>query len=561
VDFPILVVAVLTIAGTTCWFAARSGRYAACAVVGSAAILILHSRVFFNYQSDDAYISFRYARNLADGAGPVWNHGERVEGYTNFLWMGLLAAIRKLGVDTPFAARWLGFALSAAAAGSTYLLCQKMLPEASGRIAGVMAALLLAASGTWAVWAMAGLEGPLFATLLLWAILLHLNERESPRLPASGLLWALLAMTRPDGVVLFAITGAFKFGDGLMTAGRLDAQDNSLNRREALRLGLWIAMFAALYVPYFVWRFSYYGWFFPNTFYTKVGSGIEQYDRGLQYVAGFSREYGAALLLLVPAAVAFTSIRRAPVFYVGALMMGWVAYVIYIGGDALLRFRFLEPVLPLFYALVVTSAAALFDALQPALAPRPAVRNATIALIGGCFIAFTLNPSADGRDVLTLKQLPALLDQEREIGSWLNKEMPDTTLVAVTAAGTVPYVSQLPALDMLGLNDEHIAHRSFPAVRFGAGHEKSDSDYVLQRKPEIIILYEGLTATPLQARQYQYAQLSAVLIPAIVELAASGRLLAEYEPRGTQLPDGLWFNLLVRKDAADVMSKTVAAPP
>ena len=40
---------------------------------------------------DDAFISFRYARNLLDGHGLVWNPGERVEGYTNFLWTILLA--------------------------------------------------------------------------------------------------------------------------------------------------------------------------------------------------------------------------------------------------------------------------------------------------------------------------------------------------------------------------------------------------------------------------------------------------------------------------------------
>ena len=46
---------------------------------------------------DDAYISFRYADNWARGLGPVFNAGERVEGYTNFLWTALLAGLIKLG--------------------------------------------------------------------------------------------------------------------------------------------------------------------------------------------------------------------------------------------------------------------------------------------------------------------------------------------------------------------------------------------------------------------------------------------------------------------------------
>ena len=47
---------------------------------------------FFHYIPDDAYIGFRYARNVARGDGFVFNAGERVEGYTNFLWLTLLVA-------------------------------------------------------------------------------------------------------------------------------------------------------------------------------------------------------------------------------------------------------------------------------------------------------------------------------------------------------------------------------------------------------------------------------------------------------------------------------------
>ena len=47
---------------------------------------------WFHYMPDDAYIGLRYARNLSVGEGLVFNPGERVEGYTNFLWVIILAA-------------------------------------------------------------------------------------------------------------------------------------------------------------------------------------------------------------------------------------------------------------------------------------------------------------------------------------------------------------------------------------------------------------------------------------------------------------------------------------
>ena len=108
--FPILALAMIGIAGVTAALARVTKQYAAAAIAGSALILFLHGWRYFGYTSDDAYISYRYARNLADGAGLVWNPGEHVEGYSNFLWTVLLAASDKLGAAPVRTGRWLGFA-------------------------------------------------------------------------------------------------------------------------------------------------------------------------------------------------------------------------------------------------------------------------------------------------------------------------------------------------------------------------------------------------------------------------------------------------------------------
>src|SRR5439155_1016352 len=60
------------------------------------ALALAHIRYLW-FVCDDAYITFRYASNLAHGLGPVWNAGERVEGYTNSLWMLLAAAVTLCG--------------------------------------------------------------------------------------------------------------------------------------------------------------------------------------------------------------------------------------------------------------------------------------------------------------------------------------------------------------------------------------------------------------------------------------------------------------------------------
>src|SRR3989442_2788870 len=79
------------------------------------------------WMDDDAYISCRYAHNLATGRGLVFNAGERVEGYTNFLWTVTLAALSRLGVEPPTAARALGVLFSFLAL--PLLLCFDFVPD------------------------------------------------------------------------------------------------------------------------------------------------------------------------------------------------------------------------------------------------------------------------------------------------------------------------------------------------------------------------------------------------------------------------------------------------
>ena len=80
------------------------------AAIIATAVLIPHARLF-DFVTDDAYISFRYARNLALSGQLVFNLGERVEGYTNFLWTVILALGIKLGLGPVVLSRFLGVAL------------------------------------------------------------------------------------------------------------------------------------------------------------------------------------------------------------------------------------------------------------------------------------------------------------------------------------------------------------------------------------------------------------------------------------------------------------------
>src|SRR5439155_1209101 len=85
-------------------------RAVAAVLVTAAALLAFHVRTYA-FLCDDAFISFRYARNFAHGHGLVFNPGfERVEGYSNFLWVVVLAGLDRLGLEPPRASLLLSWA-------------------------------------------------------------------------------------------------------------------------------------------------------------------------------------------------------------------------------------------------------------------------------------------------------------------------------------------------------------------------------------------------------------------------------------------------------------------
>jgi hypothetical protein len=315
-------------------------------------------------------------------------------------------------------------------------------------------------------------------------------------------------------------------------------------------------LFAALYVPYFLWRYDYYDWFYPNTYYAKVGSGVDQYDRGTKYVLNFLQESGGWLLLLLPLAIAESAVRRTATAYVLALTGAWLAYTAYVGGDSLLRYRFLAPVLPLYYSVMALTAVAIATRLRSAMPRKRWIAEAIASAAVLAAVAVTLHPQAV--DAIHMRNERLAVEYRVSIGRWLDDNMDDDVVIAAIPVGAIGYESDLTVIDMLGITDEHIAHRKLDIGDLAAGHEKYDTEYVLDQEPDIIILVDYLTAEPLG--EAAYGNLGGVFIPALTDMLGNERLLEEYERRSVQLEDK-WLNLLVRKDAKTALAATQPAPP
>ncbi len=484
-------------------------------------------------------ITFRYARNLADGVGPVWNAGERVEGYTNFLWMVLLAGTHLAGMDLVVASLVLAYIASFACLLIVWRIWSLWAEDDdAGIIANpavlAVTLLVIGLNGSVAAWAFGGLETPLAMALLTSAVYLFIIEQRTGRFPFSALAFTAGAMTRPELVGIVALTAAYGFGDAWLR------RDSAALRRMAI----WAALFAAIYVPYFAWRWWYYGYPLPNTFYAKVGSNRESLTRGLVYVQRFGGAYG--LLPLVIGALALAGDRARSIArdatYIFAVVATWLAMVLLEGGDLFQHGRFIAPVVPLLSLAGVVGGARVLSRSIATSRQLVAVSLTAAALLALLLAQSSTDPARDaGRS----------LDQHnRDAGLLLRDRVPATYTIGVIAAGATPYYAQLPALDMLGLNDETIAHTDVENFGSGvAGHEKYNLDYVLdERRPEILVV-GAFAPTPLTRAQVE----TKPWVVGAQLLLKDPRMWERYQMSALQT-EGLWYSFAQRKDTLDEFS-------
>jgi len=207
---------------------------------------------------EDAAITFAYARNLVDGEGLVpWHGGPPVEGYSNALWMYLLAACAFVRLDPWIMAKVLGFLFGAGTIVLTYALGRRARPG-SFDAAPLFAPALLAGSTQFALWTGSGLENGLFSFLLVlgtWRTAVEIQDGD--RRPVSAVAFFLLSMTRPDGLMYAAI-------------GFLARLVGTLRERQWAALPLWLLAFGLPWGAYNAWRYDYFGWWYPNTYYAKT---------------------------------------------------------------------------------------------------------------------------------------------------------------------------------------------------------------------------------------------------------------------------------------------------
>jgi arylsulfatase A-like enzyme len=445
----------------------------AVAAVAVAAVFV-RNVASLRFLGDDAFISFRYARNLAEGNGLVWNPGEAVEGYTNFLWVLMMAAGLRVGVEPETLSVVLGIASGVVVLA---LVLGRNVASMGWRQPLIwLAPAALVTSRTFTAWCSSGLETQFFGAVVLLALLVLCEEhRRGQRVPwIASTLFGVAGLIRPEGAIFMGAAGLCLGIDALR------------RRRSLWPCVAFAAPFAAIIGTHLLWRHSYYGFWLPNTFYAKV-HGV-WWEQGANFFGHFFADY--QLHWFLPLAVVPVLVRRrfADTVWLTSIVT-YAAYVFAVGGDRF-EFRFLVVILPLAYMAIADGLFVLLRAWQRT-SMRVAIAVASILLVAATW-AGSIRPEATrARDAIaSIGVINSYATRRTYEGRYLRKlidrgVLPADLRVAVSGAGALPYYTMWPMLDTYGLNDVTIAHQPVQE-RTRIGHEQSVPPGYLAKK-EIVV--------------------------------------------------------------------------
>jgi hypothetical protein len=445
----------------------------------------------FRFTTDDAYISFRYARNLTEGHGLRFNLAENppVEGYSNFLWVLLCAALHRLGLDLTVVPL-----LLSAACG--FALLWLVLDRAVRRFAlplpaAALGALTLAVFPPFAVWATSGLDTMPFA-LCVFLAFDRLILADRPGWSAGAAMLAL-ALMRFEG----AAWAAALFAMALVS-----------RRRNPRALALPAVIFAIGYGAYTGWRLTYHEELLPNTARIKTGSRfvLQGWLRGTRYVATHFLTF-LTPFLLVPAT--WLALRRRSFAWAGTAALAWAfpAYAVAVGGDFMAMGRFLVPGFA-FQALLTAGILAALPGGLPARVPAAAAIIA-LGLLPGWNVHLVPESVRD-RAVFRMpwRQIDVLTEyeywkiaQREATADWARKgrdlaryvqahpfDDPDPVCV-VSPLGCIGWYSRLTLYDRAGLVTPQVSrsgHYRNPR-RSPPGHDRVvPLSFFLEQEPEIL---------------------------------------------------------------------------
>ncbi|MBS1492297.1 MAG: hypothetical protein JST55_02230 [Bacteroidetes bacterium] len=449
---------------------------------------------------DDSYISFRFVKNFVEGKGLVFNPGEKVEGYTNLLWVLILSIFYAMKMNIETISQYLSMGFGILVLFQTFKISSlvelkdgsKKTQQQSSYLFNFIPVALLVLTGAFNFWAISGMETCMFMAYVLAGIYYYMKNKNSDAPNYMFSLFIFLAsLTRPEGLYFFGLIIIHKVIVSIKVnkAGFVKDIFSKGN----------LITYAVYVVPtllFILWRLSYYGYPFPNTAYAKTGFNAAYISAGWTYFKNFFEAY---MVYGVVFALPLLLFRKKENFFEISLMylltISYSVYIIMVGGDVLKQFRFFLPVLPFIYILFAKFLEDVSLRMK-AKASTGLALALVVSLVIGIF-NYNSQKEAIKKDVETEN---GLVEKMKLAGAWFNKKQTQLgrpLVLAATTIGAVSYFSDVIVIDMLGLTDETIAHKPLQIPEVSAlplnwKERKYNAEYVLSRKPDYIYFSTGI---------------------------------------------------------------------
>jgi len=415
-------------------------------------------------ECDDTYIYLVYVKNLFGGNGLTFN-GDHVQGFTSVLWTVILIVFGVLPIELPVLANVLSGASGLLALVATYLLGRRL---GLGAWVAVIPPALLAVTGDFAFYMSNGLETIFFTAMTMFSLLFLFTNDPGKTLSSIRLPLVLVAtmFARPEGGLVALVVVATLF----------------LRSRQRPALIRAIVSMAILVVPVLVFQAIYYGDILPNTYYAKTGAGLANLGQGVRYLLNFMDGKLITLVALTYLLIYRYSSLGRRTLPISILMILSFGYVTAQGGDNMVGARALIPMMPLIYLYVVVGLT------------RVPKHYALFVLIA--IAAFQLWKYNQGHahgsswDVPIHRQARNWreIHQPRlKVAEYLRENTDPGAVVALNAAGIIPFYCERPIIDMLGLNNRYIARHGRRDRSLPYGHQAGDGEWVLSQWPDVIL--------------------------------------------------------------------------
>ena len=458
----------------------------------------------YSIMNDDAMISMRYAWNLANGNGLVWNSGEYVQGYSNLL-MTLFMTLIHLVFDQRHAVMavnmsGLVFMLTIAYGASMIAsyVCHNGASSRDRDVASIMAFALVLCYHPLSHWSIMGMETGMLTMLVTLGVLFafrYEHGREPKHLYLATLLFSLALLTRTETVLISTPVGLYVISLLLRTG----------HRQHACHVLVAVIAYIATGIGLLLFQHSYYGEWLPNTYTLKL-VGIPLQFRmldGIRYIIPFL--WNILVIVVCVAADMIRGYSRRKTLMC-CIVVTMILYNIYIGGDVYGYYRIVMPAMPLLLVLFAVSMVRTMDIekLWPTKSDQ-GVNGAELirmklhfAAMAGLLLSATLALNLQYlREIAMVYRLPYTggyrLFTNRAL--LLDKFLSAQATIGVGAAGVVGYYTNRVGIDFWGKMDRHVANlppdltgnAAMFSSRSMVGHNKYDLEYSIKQKRPVHI--------------------------------------------------------------------------